>query len=108
MKDRKTKHIEYIAGAALQSCKVTCDACFVPRGGGVELSICKRFGLFFDKWKALYSQALSDEVLKNQLPLQVRGQGEGLTRRESIQYHPIPTFPIQGRSSVCEKRGVQC
>ena len=86
--------------------KLLCRGCFAPRGG-VELSLCKRFGLFFDKWKALYSQALSDEVLKNQLPLQGRGQGEGLTRRES-QYHPIPTFPIQGRSSVCEKRGVQC
>ena len=81
----KEKRLQLNIFTQVEQCS-NCSAEAVLRlGGGVELSIGKWFAPLCDKWKVLHSQELSNEVLKNQLPLQWREQGEGLTRRESME-----------------------
>ena len=82
MKEKRLQLNIFTQVALCSNCSVEAVLCL---GGGVELSRRKRFGLFFDKWKVLHSQELSSELLKNQLPLQWREQGEGSTRRESME-----------------------
>ena len=81
----KEKRLQLNIFTQVELCS-NCSAEAVLRlGGGVELSIGNWFAPLCDKWKVLHSQELSSELLKNQLSLQWREQGEGLTRRESME-----------------------
>ena len=81
----KEKRLQLNIFTQVELCS-NCSAEAVLRlGGGVELSNSRLLGRFFNKWKVLHSQELSSELLKNQLLLQGREQGEGLTRRESME-----------------------
>jgi hypothetical protein len=80
----KEKRLQLNIFTQVELCS-NCCAEAILRLWGVELSISKWFAPLCDKWKVLHSQELSSELLKNQLLLQGREQGEGLTRRESME-----------------------
>ena len=81
----KEKRLQLNIFTQTEQCLKCCAEAVLRLGGGVELSIGNWFAPLCDKWKVLHSQELSDEVLKNQLLLQGREQGEGSTRRESME-----------------------